>query len=106
MSVFYLYRLLLSVRFGLLSGHLLGNSFSSVDHLLAVCGFSYFPFWISGVWVLMAPVPGHCLLVNFRNFNIGSTAAGVLVDNLLYRLQVSQILIKNNNLHLKSDLFE
>ena len=31
----------------------------------------------------MAPVPGHCILVNFRNFNMGSTAARVLVDNLL-----------------------
>ena len=39
------------VRFGLLSGHHLGNDAHSVDHnlcsfcTLTVCNFSYFPFW-------------------------------------------------------------
>ena len=45
---------------GLLSGNLLGSLY-----ILFICNFSYFPFWFStsesGLWVLIALVPGHCI---------------------------------------------
>ena len=32
--------------------------------IMSFCNFSYFPFCFEGrIWVLIAPVPGHCLLV-------------------------------------------
>ena len=39
------------VRFRLLSGHLLGNSFSlgrayALFRILTICNISYFPFWL------------------------------------------------------------
>ena len=37
--------ILFLVRFGLLSGHLLGNSCSITLCMLTICNFSYFPFW-------------------------------------------------------------
>ena len=44
------------VRFGLLSGHLLGNNCSRCEpHALFVFEFSYFRFGFKGwIWVLMA----------------------------------------------------
>ena len=33
---------------------------------LTICSFSYFPFWFEGgIWVLIASVAGHCILVTF-----------------------------------------
>ena len=33
---------------------------------MIICNFSYFPFWFEGgIWVLIIPVPGHCILVTF-----------------------------------------
>ena len=50
------------VRLRLLSGHRLGKSCSSSLFILTICYFSYFPVCF-GIWVLIAPVPGLCLLV-------------------------------------------
>ena len=34
------------------------------NYILTICNFSYFSFWyLGGIWVLIAPVPGHCILV-------------------------------------------
>ena len=36
--------------------------------ILTICSFSYFQFGFEGViWGLIAPVPGHCILVTFKN---------------------------------------
>ena len=51
--------ILFLIRFGLLSGHLLGISCSlGLPYVLFVflniCNFSYFPFWFEGwIWVLI-----------------------------------------------------
>ena len=35
--------------------------------IISVCNFSYFPFRFEGrIWDLIAPIPGHCLLVSFN----------------------------------------
>ena len=40
---------IISVRFGLLSGHFLEKGAHSVDHMFflyfTICNYSYFPFW-------------------------------------------------------------
>ena len=61
--------IILLVRFGLLSGHLLGNScplgwpFVLIAFCLFVI-FIYFPFsFKSGIWLLIAPVPVHCFSI-------------------------------------------
>ena len=57
------------VRFGLLSGHLLLKSCSVAFCILTIWNLSYFPFDFEGViWVLIVPVPDHCILVNFVIF--------------------------------------
>ena len=61
-------------RFRLLSGHLLAKScsldrltiYSLYLFLLTTFDFSYLPFGSEGgIWVLIVPVPGHCILVTF-----------------------------------------
>ena len=33
---------------------------------LTICSFNYFPFGFEGgIWVLIAPVPGHCIHFTF-----------------------------------------
>ena len=33
-------------------------------YILTICYSSYFPFWFEGgIWVLIAQVPGHCILL-------------------------------------------
>ena len=40
----------------------------SVDSILTICNFSYFPFGPEGgSWVLTGPVLGHCILVSYSN---------------------------------------
>ena len=35
---------------------------------LTICNFSYFPFWFWGwIWVLIASVPGLCILLTFKH---------------------------------------
>ena len=34
--------------------------------IMSICNLSYFPFsFEGGIWVLIAPVPGPCILVTF-----------------------------------------
>ena len=58
------------VRFGLLSGHLLGKKELLTRLSIIFCHFVIFVisrFGFEGrIWVLIAPVPGHYLLVTFR----------------------------------------
>ena len=62
---------MLLVRFGLLSGHLLGNSCRSVGHMFSLSfAHLYFLFishfgFKSGTWLLIAPVPVHCFSITF-----------------------------------------
>ena len=62
----------LLIRSRLLSGHLLGKGWSLggpyilfVFWLIVILVISSFGFE-SAIWVLIAPVPGHCILVTFR----------------------------------------
>ena len=63
--------IILLVQFGLLSGHLLGNSFPLGQQfvLIVFCLFVifiYFPFGFkSGICLLIAPVPVHCFSITF-----------------------------------------
>ena len=65
--------IILLVRFGLLSGHLLGIScpFGWPYVLIVFCLFVifiYFPFGFkSGIWLLIAPIPVHCFSISFTN---------------------------------------
>ena len=59
------------VRFRLLSGHLLGKS-CSLDCPYVLFVFLFFVILVisrfgfeGGIWVLIAPVCGHCILVTF-----------------------------------------
>ena len=59
--------LLFLVRFGLLSGHLLGTSCSLgwpyVLCILIICNLSCFQLWFEGwIWILIVSVPGLCIL--------------------------------------------
>ena len=54
------------MTFNLLLPYLLGKSCSRSLRILPICNFSYFPFCFKGgILVLIAPVPSHCILVNF-----------------------------------------
>ena len=62
--------LLFLVRFGLLSGHLLGTSCSLgwpyVLCILIICNLSCFQLWFEGwIWILIVSVPGLCILFTF-----------------------------------------
>ena len=35
--------------------------------IFTICNFSYFPFCEGGLWVLIVPVPGHCIHVTSIN---------------------------------------
>ena len=61
------------VRFGLLSGHLLGNScpLGWPYVLIVFCLFVFFLFiphfgFKSKIWLLIAPVPVHCFSITFN----------------------------------------
>ena len=64
--------IILLVRYGLLSGHLLGNScpLGWPYVLIVFCLFViliYFPFWfLERVWLLIASVPVHCFSITVR----------------------------------------
>ena len=64
--------IILLVRFGLLSGHLLGNSCPlgwpfvlNVFCLFVILFISHFGFK-SGLWLVIAPVPVHCFSITFN----------------------------------------
>ena len=57
------------VQFGLLSGHLLEKAAHSVDHMFSIV-ISRFGFE-GGILVLIAPVPGHCILVTLNKYMEG-----------------------------------
>ena len=62
--------LLFLVRFGLLSGHLLGTSCSLgwpyVLCILIICNLSCFQLWFEGwIWILIVSVPGLCILFTY-----------------------------------------
>ena len=68
------------VRFGLLSGHLLGNSCSFglpyvLFCILNICNISYFPFLF---WVLIASVLDLCILLTFVKNSVELFAFTVL----------------------------
>ena len=59
------------VRFGLLSGHLLGISCSLVDHMFSFVILVISRFGFEGwIWVLVASVPDLCILLTFHIFKL------------------------------------
>ena len=51
------------IRFGLLSGHLLGNSSSlGIPYVLFYFDYLYFQLFEGWIWVLIASVSGNCIL--------------------------------------------
>ena len=61
-----MYVLIVLVRCRLLSGHLLGKSCPLGLCIMSIFNFSYFLFGFEGgLWILIASVPCHCLLVVF-----------------------------------------
>ena len=48
--------------------HLVYPMFSLYKFLFVILGFSHFGFE-GRIWILVVPVPGHCLLVTFKSLS-------------------------------------